>query len=83
MRIWWAKLLRQAVQNLDMDWVAQRKTIKIISACTGCSAESAVMKAGTGEPGKKLLHDQAMHQVCLIDALYMLHCYMFQLYDSV
>ena len=44
---WWARRLYEAVQDLGQEWPDFTKmTVSVVSGCTGCSAESAVLKAG-------------------------------------
>ena len=44
---WWGKMLLQALKDEGYDWqkIWTDKTLTIVSGCTGCSAESATMKA--------------------------------------
>ncbi len=44
---WWAQRLFRVVKSLGLEWNRrdQRKPLQVISACCGCSAESAVLQA--------------------------------------
>ena len=43
---WWAQRLFRVVKSLGLEWPTRdRKPLQIISACCGCSAESAVLQA--------------------------------------
>ena len=46
--VWWAVLLKAAGASLGLEGVStsQAPKIRIISGCTGCSAEAFVLKAG-------------------------------------
>ena len=44
---WWAQELRQAARALGLVWPEPHsKPVQVVSACTGSSAEAAVLKAG-------------------------------------
>ena len=43
---WWSQRLLDAATSLGWEWPGRvSKPLHVISACTGCSAESAVLKA--------------------------------------
>lgn len=43
---WWAQTLFKAVTGLQLSWPRKRSSpLRVISGCTGCSAEAAVLKA--------------------------------------
>lgn len=42
---WWTRWLLQAVQDSGMTWPVLDEPILVASCCTGCSSESAVLKA--------------------------------------
>lgn len=46
-KCWWGKMLLQALKDegYDCDKIWTNKTLTVVSGCTGCSAESATMKA--------------------------------------
>ena len=46
---WWSQWLMNAATSLGWEWPGRvSKPLRVISACTGCSAESAVLKAKPG-----------------------------------
>ena len=43
---WWAVLLRKVTTDIGLTWPRKCSSpVKLLSACSGCSAESAVCKA--------------------------------------
>ena len=45
--VWWVDTLRQVFQDAGVKWPRPlREPLQVVSACTGCSAEAAVLKAG-------------------------------------
>ena len=51
LRIWWAQMLYQAVIGLERQWPGKlNRPLRVVSGCTGCSPEAAVLKArGRGD----------------------------------
>ena len=46
-RVWWVDRLRQVFADAGIKWPRPLRTpLPVVSACTGCSAEAAVLKAG-------------------------------------
>eukprot|EP00434_Breviolum_minutum_P019709 symbB.v1.2.017388.t1/scaffold1357.1/size159079/6 len=45
--LWWTRVLRDALNDLGYSWTAPdpKHPLALVSACTGCSAEAAVLKA--------------------------------------
>ena len=45
--VWWARILNTAAEELGYPCAASQPTpIRVVSACSGCSPESFVLKAG-------------------------------------
>ena len=45
LKVWWAQLLHRAACELSLPWHIPKDPLRIMTSCTGCSAESAVLKA--------------------------------------
>ena len=45
LKAWWARMLKQALQDTGHEWPRINKGLTVVSGCTGCSAEAATMKA--------------------------------------
>lgn len=45
LKVWWARLLHSTAGDLRLPWDAPKDHLRIMTSCTGCSAESAVLKA--------------------------------------
>ena len=44
--LWWAQRMYKVVRSMGYQWPEFGRTnLQVVSACTGCSAESAVLKA--------------------------------------
>ena len=44
---WWSRVLFRAVSAMGIQWPAcPSRPVQVASACTGCSAEASVLKAG-------------------------------------